>query len=61
MLGITFLIAGAITLAVGVSNDALSMALTFGAIHLGYGVTLTLAPATGEGARPLTPEIRTDG
>jgi hypothetical protein len=56
MLGLTFLAAGALTLASGVTNDALTMALTFGAIHLGYGVILTLAPATRVASAPMSPE-----
>lgn len=66
MLGITFLIAGTVTLASGITNDALTMALTFGAIHLGYGAILTAVPATADRITPRSPEvraptIRTDG
>jgi hypothetical protein len=61
LLGITFLAAGTLTLTTGITNDALTMALTFGAIHLGYGVILTLAPAAGRRVSPLSPVIRTDG
>lgn len=45
-LGGTFLLAGAVTLASGFGEDALTMALTFGAIHLAYGTILTLVPAS---------------
>jgi hypothetical protein len=54
LLGVTFLAAGTVTLVVGIPNDALTMGLTFGAIHLVYGVILSLAPA----AAPASSEVR---
>ena len=43
VLGLTFMCAGAFILLVYPLNDALAMGLTFGAIHLVYGVVLTVA------------------
>jgi multisubunit Na+/H+ antiporter MnhC subunit len=42
VLGATFLAAGTLTLSVPPTSDALSMGMTFGAIHLVYGVILTV-------------------
>jgi hypothetical protein len=42
LLGITFMVAGAATLLLNITDDALSMGLTFGGIHLAYGVVLCL-------------------
>ena len=53
-LGGTFLVAGTVTLTSGFADDALTMALTFGLIHLGYGTALTLIPA-GAAAPASTP------
>ncbi|MFN3648136.1 MAG: hypothetical protein ACK47B_01045 [Armatimonadota bacterium] len=43
MLGIAFLAAGSLTLGLDLRSDALTMGLTFGAIHLAYGLVLTFA------------------
>jgi hypothetical protein len=40
LLGVSFMVAGTATLFVSTTNDVLSMGLTFGAIHLVYGVAL---------------------
>jgi hypothetical protein len=40
LLGVSFMVAGTVTLFVNTTNDVLSMGLTFGAIHLVYGVAL---------------------
>jgi hypothetical protein len=50
-LGLTFLAAGALTLLAGLQNDAWTMGLTFGAIHLLYGALLAAAPV-----RAMSPE-----
>ena len=42
LLGVAFMVAGAFTLFAGPAGDALSMGMTFGAIHLAYGVILTV-------------------
>ena len=42
LLGITFLVAGTFTLSVQPVHDALSMGMTFGLIHLAYGVVLSV-------------------
>jgi multisubunit Na+/H+ antiporter MnhC subunit len=42
LLGVTFLIAGTLTLFLEPGSDAFSMGLTFGAIHLVYGIVLSL-------------------
>lgn len=55
-LGATFLAAGTVTLVTGITNDALAMALTFGAIHLAYGTILTLIPSGN--LAPASPELR---
>lgn len=44
LLGASFMLAGTFTLLAGPFNDALSMAATFGGIHLLYGLVLFLAP-----------------
>jgi len=43
LLGATFLAAGTVALAAPPIDDALAMGLTFGAIHLAYGVALYVA------------------
>ncbi len=51
MLGSAFLACGAATLLAGLQDDALTMGLTFGAIHLLYGVILTVfRPVSAGGA-----------
>jgi hypothetical protein len=40
LLGISFMTAGTLTLFINPANDALSMGLSFGAIHLVYGIVL---------------------
>ena len=57
-LGGTFLVAGTLTLAGGFAEDALTMALTFGLIHLGYGTALTLLPAGTTRLPAASPEVR---
>lgn len=47
MLGLTFMAVGVATFVIGPVPDALCMGLTFGLIHLGYGIALTLAPQPG--------------
>jgi uncharacterized membrane protein HdeD (DUF308 family) len=47
MLGLTFMAAGVATFCLGPMPDALCMGATFGLVHLGYGVALTLAPQAG--------------
>jgi hypothetical protein len=42
LLGITFLVAGTFTLCVQPVDDALSMGMTFGLIHLAYGIVLSV-------------------
>jgi hypothetical protein len=42
LLGTTFMVAGAFTLFFSPGNDALTMGMTFGLIHLAYGFVLTL-------------------
>lgn len=54
-LGITFMAAGAAALLSPPASDVLSMGLTFGLIHLVYGIALTLSPQSEfEGAVVLT-------
>jgi hypothetical protein len=43
LLGLAFLGAGAVTLFLPAGNDALKMGLTFGALHLVYGIALSFA------------------
>lgn len=52
-LGLTFMAVGTFTLVVQPGGDALMMGLTFGAIHLAYGVVLTLARQAPSTAQPL--------
>jgi hypothetical protein len=54
-LGITFMAAGAAALLIPPAGDVLSMGLTFGLIHLVYGIALTLSPQSEfEGSVVLT-------
>ena len=46
LLGATFMGAGMLTLFFGPFDDALAMGLTFGTIHLAYGILLTFAGAS---------------
>jgi hypothetical protein len=50
-LGVTFLVAGSVTLFVGATNDAFLMGLTFGAIHLAYGIVLAVTQHARQAAR----------
>jgi hypothetical protein len=43
LLGVAFMVAGTATLIAGPVSDSLAMGLTFGAIHLAYGIVLTVA------------------
>lgn len=56
LLGITFLVAGTFTLFVHPVPDALSMGMTFGLIHLAYGIVLTVTrqPLKAPGALLIT-------
>lgn len=56
-LGVTFLLAGTVTLSTGIRDDALCMAVTFGAIHLAYGIILTLVPAGSPRVSPAPAEF----
>jgi len=56
-LGLTFLAAGSLTLLGGVRNDAWSMGLSFGAIHLLFGAILSAAPARSAAPDLGTPEV----
>jgi len=54
-LGITFMAAGAVALLTPPASDVFSMGLTFGLIHLVYGIALTVSPRSEfEGAVVLT-------
>jgi hypothetical protein len=54
-LGITFMAAGAVALLTPPSSDVLTMGMTFGVIHLIYGIALTLTPRSEfEGPTVLT-------
>ncbi len=55
MLGATFLAAGTLVLLAPPVHDALSMGLTFGAIHLAYGIVLTCARQATCAAHPALP------
>lgn len=44
LLGVTFMVAGTATLLLGPWDDAVSMAMTFGVVHLAYGGLLTAVP-----------------
>lgn len=54
-LGVTFMLAGTFVLMFGPFDDAASMGLTFGAIHLAYGTGLTLLRQPARPPEPVIP------
>jgi hypothetical protein len=52
LLGSTFLAAGTLILFSGIRDDAITMGLTFGAIHLAYGIRLQLSPVLRRRSEP---------
>jgi len=55
LLGVTFMVTGTFTLFLGPFNDALSMGATFGAVHLTYGIILSVVRHPAWTANPALP------
>ena len=53
LLGMAFMLAGAVTLFLNPGPDAVTMGLTFGAIHLAYGVVLSIRARSASAGWPV--------
>lgn len=60
-LGFCFLAAGTVTLLGRLENDAWTMGLSFGAIHLLFGAVLSAAPGRAPAPELTTPEVGAGG